>query len=296
MSASLPRRRWFRPAAAAVALLLMSGSALPGRTAEGGRTIRVMTFNLRGAADPPPRDWRTRLPLVERLLRRHEPDLLGVQEARWRQMRDLAAALPDYGWVGLGSQGGTRDQFLSVFYRRDRFELLDFDHFWLSSTPSVIGSSTWGNSYARMVTWAKLRDRRTGAVLYHLNTHLDNKSAYSRLRSAELILDRVRRLQRGIPVVLTGDFNSAAGASPAYTALTAPGAFRDTWTAASRHGPQYRTDAHWEPPVKDGERVDWILSRGAVRTDWAEIDPYPADGRYASDHDPVVAHLRIGAG
>lgn len=295
MRGSLLRRRWFWPAAAAVALLLMSGSALVGRTAEGDRTIRVMTFNLRGASDPPPRDWHTRLPLIERLLRRHDPDLLGVQEARWRQMRDLAAALPDYGWVGLGSQGGTRDQFLSIFYRRDRFEVLDFDHFWLSRTPNVIGSSTWGNSYARMVTWAELRDKHTGAVLYQLNTHLDNRSADSRVRSAGLILDRVRGLREGIPTVLTGDFNSAAEASPVYTILTTPGAFQDTWTAAAEHGPQYRTDAHWEPPVKDGERVDWILSRGAVRTDWAEIDPYPADGRYASDHLPVVAHLKIGA-
>jgi endonuclease/exonuclease/phosphatase family metal-dependent hydrolase len=288
------RRRWFWPLAAAAAAVLVSGFVLAAPRADDDGTVRVMTYNLRGVNDPPPRDWTTRLPLVEHLLRRHRPDLLGVQEARWYQVKDLARMLADYGWVGLGSQGGTRDQFLAVFYRRDRFEVLDFDHFWLSDTPSVIGSATWGNRYVRMVTWAKLRDRRTGAVLYQANTHLDNMSADSRVKSARLILDRVRAFDAGVPVVLTGDFNAAAGASPVYSILTAAGAFRDTWTTAKRRGPQYRTENHWLPPEKDGRRIDWILARGDVRTVWTEIDPYRDGDTYPSDHDPVIAHLTLG--
>ncbi|MEV4676228.1 endonuclease/exonuclease/phosphatase family protein [Actinomadura sp. NPDC049382] len=288
------RRRWFWPLVAAAAAVLVSGFVLGAPRADDDGTVRVMTYNLRGVNDPPPRDWKTRLPLVERVLRRHRPDLLGVQEARWYQVKDLTRVLKDYGWVGLGSQGGTRDQFLAVFYRRDRFEVLDFDHFWLSDTPSVIGSATWGNRYVRMVTWAKLRDRRTGAVLYQANTHLDNMSADSRVRSARLILDRVRAFDAGVPVVLTGDFNAAAGASPVYSILTGADAFRDTWTTAGRHGPQYRSENHWLPPERDGRRIDWILARGAVRTVWAEIDPYRDGDTYPSDHDPVIAHLKVG--
>lgn len=294
MPGRLLGRRWLWPVVAAGAVLLVSGFVLTKPHADDDGTVRVMTYNLRGVNDPPPRDWKTRLPLVEHLLDDHDPDLLGVQEARWYQVRDLARVLPEYGWIGLGSQGGTKDQFLAVFYRKERFEVLDFDHFWLSDTPSVIGSATWGNRYVRMVTWAKFRDRRTGTVLYQANTHLDNMSAESRVKSARLILDRVRTFQAGAPVVLTGDFNSTAGASPVYSLLTGAGAFRDTWTAAERHGPQYRTENHWEPPEPGGRRIDWILTRGAVRTVWAEIDPYRARGVYASDHDPVIAHLRVG--
>ena len=287
------RRRWFWPGVAAVVVLLASGFVLAEPKADDG-TVRVMTFNLRGVNDPPPRDWKTRLPLVEQLLHKHDPDLLGVQEARWYQVRDLMRALPDYGWVGLGTQGGTRDQFLSIFYRKQRFEVLDFDHFWLSDTPSLIGSATWGNRYVRMVTWAKFRDRRTGTVLYQANTHLDNMSADSRVKSARLILDRVREFQADVPVVLTGDFNSAAGTSPVYSLLTGADGFRDTWTTAARRGPLYRTENHWEPPHRNGKRIDWILTRGNVRTTWTEIDPYRARGVYPSDHDPVIAHLKVG--
>ncbi|WP_021598021.1 endonuclease/exonuclease/phosphatase family protein [Actinomadura welshii] len=287
------RRRWFWPVVAAAAIVLISGFVLAEPRADGDGTIRVMTYNLRGVNEPPPRDWKTRQPLVEHLLDEHDPDLLGVQEGRWRQIRDLARLLPDYGWIGLGSQGGTRDQFLSIFYRKQRFEVLDFDHFWLSDTPAVIGSATWGNRYVRMVTWAKFRDRRTGKVLYQANTHLDNLSAESRVKSARLILDRVRDFQAGAPVILTGDFNAAAGASPVYSILTGPDAFRDTWTAAERRGPLYGTENHYLPPRRDGERIDWILARGPVRTVWSEVDPYRAGAIYASDHHPVIARVKI---
>ncbi|MEU8804681.1 endonuclease/exonuclease/phosphatase family protein [Spirillospora sp. NPDC048819] len=293
MRGRLLRHQWFWVVAAAGALVLVSGFVLV-RPARGDGTVRVMTYNVRGVKDPPPRDWRTRLKMVGHLLGRHDPDLLGVQEARWHQVRDLARLLPDHRWVGLGSKGGTRDQFMAIFYREQQFEVLDFGHFWLSGTPDVIGSVSWGNRYVRMVTWAKFRDRRTGAVLYQANTHLDNKSADSRVRSAKLILDRVHGFEAGVPVVLTGDFNAAAGASPVYGILTGPGAFQDTWTTAQRRGPQYRTIGRWQPPKRGGKRIDWILARGQVQTTWTEIDPYRVGGLYASDHYPVIAHLKIG--
>jgi len=288
------RRRWLWSLVAGVATLGMSGAVVAWPVTEPDPTVRVMTYNVRGVADPPPRDWRTRLPLVKRLLRRHDPDLLGVQEAKWPQMRDLERALPGHRWIGMGLRGGTRDQFVAVFYRADRFELLDFDHFWLSDTPHVIGSATWGNRYVRMATWVKLRDRRTGTVLYQLNTHFDHESERAREKSAELVLKRVRGFQPGVPVLVTGDFNDTAGDSRAYSILTGADALQDTWVTARRRSTQYKTDARWKPPVPGGRRVDWILARGRVETLWSEIDPWHSGAVYPSDHFPVIAHVRFG--
>ncbi|MFI0356847.1 endonuclease/exonuclease/phosphatase family protein [Actinomadura sp. 9N407] len=262
----------------------------------GDTRVRVMTYNLRQDIDPPPRDWPSRLPLVERVVRRHAPDLLGVQEVLWEQVRGLDGALPGYDWIGMGRRGGTRDEFAAILYRADRFEVMDFDHFWLSATPAVIGSSTWGNTYPRMVTWARFRDRRDGTVFYHLNTHLDHHSGYARVKSAQLILDRVRGFQPGVPVLLTGDFNTAAGESETYRILTGTDAFTDTWRTAGRQGPVHNTFGGWRTPVPGGDRIDWILSRGAVTASWTGIDPYQRDGLYPSDHYPVIAHLTIGDG
>jgi endonuclease/exonuclease/phosphatase family metal-dependent hydrolase len=291
----ISRWGWGLGAALAAAVVSLSSVIMDsGSAAAGDARLQVMTYNVRLDADPPPRDWASRLPLMTRVLRRHAPDLVGVQEARWHQLRGLDAALPDHDWIGLGRKGGTRDEFSAILYRRDRFEVLDFDHFWLSDTPHVIGSATWGNTITRMVTWARFRDRRGGREFYHVNTHFDHQSENARIKSAELVLARVRGFTRGVPVVLTGDFNVPAGGSRPHAILTGPDAFVDTWTTARRRGPETNTFGGWRPPAPGGPRIDWILSRGAVRTSWTEIDHYHQDGRYPSDHYPVVAHLTLG--
>ncbi|GAA2444500.1 endonuclease/exonuclease/phosphatase family protein [Actinomadura vinacea] len=277
----------------ALAVLVTGMIAAPAAFA-GDAKVRVMSYNVRLNADAPPKDWPSRLPLMKNVLRKHQPDLLGVQEALWQQMRDLDGALPEHDWIGMGRQGGTRDEFSAIFYRKDRFEVLDFDHFWLSDTPNVIGSKTWGNNITRMVTWAKFRDRRTGTAFYHVNTHFDHQSENARVKSAELILQRVRGFEAGTPVVMTGDFNAAAEKTQPYSVLTGQDAFVDTWKTADKRGPAYNTFGGWKPPVPGGDRIDWILTRGDVRTGWTEIDPYQKDGLYPSDHYPVVAHVTIG--
>jgi len=274
------------------AVLVVTGLVTTAATARAGH-IRVMTYNIRFADNAPPHAWAQRLPQMVKRLKTQDPDLLGVQEAYWPQMRDLAAALPEYAWVGMGVRGGTAGEFTAIFYRRDRFDLLDFDHFWLSATPTTIGSKTWGNAYVRMVTWVKLRDRRSRAVFYQLNTHLDNGSGESRTRSAQLVLKQMKDFTPGVPVVMTGDFNAPAGTSRTFAILTGPGGFTDTWATATRRGSTIGTLGDWKPPVPDGPRIDWILARGRVRTLATQIDPYAHDGAYASDHYPVIADIVI---
>ena len=290
------RMSLFVPLAAVVSALTIALTMLTaaGPASASDSRVRVMTYNIRYASDTPPNAWPDRLPVMKRLLRDQHPDLLGVQEALWSQMRDIEGAFPEYDWVGMGRQGGTRDEFSAIFYRKDRFEVLDFDHFWLSDTPNVIGSATWGNQITRMVTWVKFRDRRTGTEFYHVNTHFDHQSENARVKSAELALQRVRGFEAGRPVILTGDFNTAAEKSQSYTILTGENAFTDTWKTAQRRGPAYNTFGGWKPPVPDGDRIDWILARGDVAALWTEIDPYERNGQFPSDHYPVVADLKIG--
>ena len=43
----------------------------------------------------------------------------------------------------------------------------------------------------------------------------------------------------------------------------------------------------------DGYRIDWILSRGNVRTLSTSIDTYRHNGQNPSDHFPVIADVVI---
>ncbi len=257
-------------------------------------TLRVMTFNLRFASEQPPHAWPDRRPVMKRVIERAAPDVIGTQEGIYGQLRDLAADLPDYEWIGLGREGGSRGEFTAVFFRRDKFEPLAFDHFWLSDTPDTIGSMTWGNRYRRMVTWVRLRERASGRVFEFWNTHLDHEIEAAREKAAALIAERIARVDAHVPLLLVGDFNCRAGASAPYTQLTQQAGLTDTWLAAAhRTNDGLNTFHGYAPPKHDGERIDWILARAPRAVDDAAILDYAENGRTPSDHFPITATVRF---
>lgn len=259
-------------------------------------SVTVMSLNLRYAGAVPPNAWFQRRPVMRALLEQTDPDLLGTQEGVWGQLRDLDADLPDHDWIGLGREGGSRGEFMAVFYRRERFVPLAFDHYWLSDTPRQIGSKTWGNSLPRMVTWVRFRDRRTDVEFTLVNTHFDHRSEESREHSAELLLARCGQLDADEPLLVTGDFNAAAGDSAPYRILVGEGGLSDTWTTAAQRGPAVGTFHGYREPAPGGRRIDWILSRGGVETLTTEIPTFEQGGQYPSDHFPVLARVRLSDG
>ncbi|MGW1373218.1 endonuclease/exonuclease/phosphatase family protein [Streptomyces sp. NPDC002446] len=258
--------------------------------ADGGRALRVMTFNLRYASDTRPNSWAERRPVMRSLLRHEAPQLLGTQEGLYGQLRDIAEDLgPQYDWVGTGRGGGSKDEFAAIFYDVRRLVPVEYDHFWLSDTPYLIASATWGNTVIRMATWVRFRDLRTGREFYALNTHLDHLNQYSRERSAGLITERLGGLDPALPRIVTGDFNVAAHKNPVYEAMLNGGTLVDSWDAADERSTQYATFHGYRPLVRDGDRIDWILTSPRVRTRRATINTYSAHGQFPSDHLPVQA-------
>ncbi len=276
--------------------LLVTLLALAGTSPRAGaEPLDVMTFNLR-YAHPAPNSWEQRRPVVSALLKREGPDLVGTQEGVHAQLTDLEADLPDYEWIGTGRDGGLKGEFMAIFYRSSRLDALEYDRFWLSDTPGIAGSRTWGNRFARMVTWVKLRDRQTQCEFYVVNTHFDHEVQVAREKSADLLLERVAAFDATVPALLLGDFNAAAAANPVYDRLTAPVAFVDSWRALGRAEPPFGTfhDFKRMEGAKGTARIDWILTRGAARTRSAEILTYAHAGQYPSDHFPVVARIELG--
>lgn len=267
----------------------MTTNSRPGDPAVGHGGLRVMSFNLRFASETGPHPWSERRPVMRRLLHRQAPHLLGTQEGLYGQLRDIAHDLgPRYAWLGMGRHGGSRDEFTAVFYDATRLVPEEYDHFWLSDTPSLIGSATWGNVIVRMATWARFADRRTGKRFHVLNTHLDHVHQYARERSADLITSRLGP-GPALPRIVTGDFNVPAHRNPVYTAMLTKGALVDTWDSAAERGPQYATFHGYRPLVPDGDRIDWILTSPSVRTWRAEINTFSENGNFPSDHLPVQA-------
>lgn len=289
---------------AAILILAVGGSGLlPLRAEAQGAApaaapgaLTVVSYNLRFASPTPPNAWPARRPLMVELIQKLAPDVMGTQEGIYSQLQDLAADLPAYQWIGVGRDGGSRGEFMAVFYRPARLEPVAFDHFWLSDTPESIGSKTWGPRLARMVTWVQFRDRQSGEQFVFVNTHLDHEVQAAREKGAQLIRDRVAAFKHQLPVLLVGDFNAAAGSNKAYSILTGDQFFTDTWvTAPKRVNEGIGTMNHFKALQKNGARIDWILSRGNVAAERIEIATFSREGQFPSDHCPVVATLRLGA-
>lgn len=275
------------------------GPGGPGGPGGAGRTIRVVSSNVRySAAKDGVNAWSARRELLIGVIRKLRPDLWGVQEALVDQQGDFVRAFPEYGVVGVGREDGKeKGEFASVFYLRDRFELISSGTFWLSERPEEVGSVGWDAALTRICTWVKLRDKAARRVVVYANTHFDHQGEQARVKSAELLRKKLAELAEGsAAVILTGDFNSSPGAG-AYGALVGDAgglvdSYREVHPAAEA-GKAGEGSFHAFKGGKDGERIDWVLHSPAMRALDAGIDRTAGEhGVWPSDHYPVWAELQ----
>lgn len=256
--------------------------------------LHVMSFNIRydrPATRPDEVDyWPDRIAPLQDLLRREVPAVLGVQEALHHQLQVIQAALPpSYRMIGAGRDGGSRGEYAAIFYDAERLRLIEWDQFWLSDSPKLIGSSTWGNGVTRIVTWGRFHDSGSDREILLVNTHFDHESEHARMRSVAAVLDLVRFFRPGLPTIVMGDFNSDAGSS-AYRSFLDSDVLVDTWTRADeRLTPAYGTFPRYGRPVDGGARIDWILTTPDVLVRQVAVNTSTLDGRYPSDHAAVQA-------
>ena len=273
-----------------LALLLVAGCATSRATT--GPSIRVMSYNIRlNLASDGPNAWPHRREAVAALVRFHQADLLGIQEALPDQLADLDARLPEYARFGVGRTAERGGEHSAIYYRRDRFEVLQHDTFWLSETPAVAGSKGWDGAYERIATWGHLRDRSTGARFYHFNTHLDHVGKVARREGARLIAARIGALSGDAPVLVTGDFNDLPS-SPSYLTMTS--LLRDAFTVSRtpHHGPASTWNAF--RAIEPGRRIDFIFVRGFDVLRHGILSETIDGARFPSDHLPVLAEVRVG--
>ena len=184
-------------------------------TACGSATsLSVMTFNMRyDNPEDGQNNWRFRRERIAGVIKAQEVDVLGTQELLSNQFDDLSGLLTGYQGVGVGRLDGAESgEYCAVFFRKDRFTLLDSGTFWLSETPEVVGSLGWDGACERIATWVVLRDR-DGRELFFIDTHLDHVGQVARDEGVSLLMKRIETLSGGRPVILTGDFNSEPGSS-----------------------------------------------------------------------------------
>lgn len=174
-------------------------------------TLKVMSFNVQ-TENGTQVDFDLRAEMLRDLMDQLQPDSIGMQEVTtgWIYRMDTFAFNASYAGVGEGRTTG--GEASSIYYRKDKFDLVNSGTFWLSETPDVKGSYLEASLYPRICTWAHLRDKVTGYEYIHVNTHLDHLGGSDgrSLRTAQtrVILEYLKSLP-DVPMVMTGDFNQA---------------------------------------------------------------------------------------
>jgi endonuclease/exonuclease/phosphatase family metal-dependent hydrolase len=261
--------------------------------------LRVMTFNVRVRTFIDLFDnWTSRRDLLAQTVRQSDPDILGTQECLAEQSDYLRQELADYDFVGVGrDDGDRRGEMCALFFRRDRFEKIDAGHFWLSQSPDVPGSRSWGSAYTRMATWVKLRQRGGGPTVCIVNTHFDVFSARARLESARLVRSKIQSLAAGLPCIVMGDFNDSPG-SEAYRELLVNGigpAMADAFRASNPISSAHEGTRHDFSGRTTGPRIDWIVVSREFQSVESSIVHASRNGKYPSDHFPVTAVLKLAS-
>ncbi|NNG50497.1 endonuclease/exonuclease/phosphatase family protein [Sphingomonas sanguinis] len=274
-------RRTIRGLAVLATGLLVATGAL-------AEPLKVMTFNVRYASDEGAQRWAVRRPVMVELIRRAAPDVIGTQELLQRQGDDIVASLPGYRWFGRDRRGGHADEHMGIFYRTDRLTLIDQGDFWLSDTPEVVGSQSWGTDLPRLASWAvfETREAKPHRFLF-VDTHLPHRDqdGEARDKAARLILSRLPDLAKGLPLVLAGDMNARPDTA-AYR--TFAGALTDAWGSAKRReGPVLTFHDFTGTPDR---RIDYLFLRG-FKADTVTTDTYHQGKVYPSDHFPIEATL-----
>ena len=255
-------------------------------------TFTVMTQNIRCASDPNGNSVAERLPRFLQLMEKYSPDLLGTQETTHEWNMLLAEELgEEYGMIGLSrggyeigdGTGGKWDEWNTIFYKKDRFTVIDSGTFWLSETPDV-PSRVETSSLNRIATWAILEDKRTGEKLMYVNTHFEHTSEEARTDEAYILQEYLAQKVEDYPVYLTGDFNTYTD-SLAYIVMT--DLLYDAKANAAEDGSGVDYTYHGYGKVED--YIDFIFYYDTERAPvYASILSETYDG-YVSDHFGVYA-------
>ena len=116
------------------------GGGNGGTQLEWLEPIRVASYNIQyDNRNEEAGRWENRKEIVCRLLEAEDFDIFGAQEPYKFQIEDMAAALPGYTWIGTsvtGEDNVERRHFNPIFYKTDKFEVLESGSFWYSETPT----------------------------------------------------------------------------------------------------------------------------------------------------------------
>jgi len=253
------------------------------------QTFKVATYNLRyDNRGDSGNLWVNRAPVQANLIRFHDFDVVGIQEGLINQLEDLSKALPQYTRYGIGRDDGKASgEHSAIYFKKDKFKLLNSGDFWLSQTPDKPGKGWDATCCNRICSWVQLQDIASKKKFYFFNVHFDHQGVIARIESAKLMIEKIKAIAGNNPVVFTGDLNGGRN-SDCYKYIANAGIIKDSHELAAF---PYENNASFNSfrTPRGMEVIDHIFVTKQFKVKkWGILtDTY--FGKYPSDHFPVMA-------
>lgn len=260
--------------------------------------LNVMTFNIRlNTASDSINAWPNRKEVAASMIKFYDVDVLGTQEVLQDQLDDLCARLPEYAFSGVGREDGKqKGEYSAVFYKKDRFALLNNGNFWLSEDPTAVGKKGWDAACERIVSWVHLQDKSSGKDFFFFNTHFDHIGVEARKNSSALILVKVAEIAGNKPTIVTGDFNSTPD-SGVYTDITklddANHLTDSKQLAVVKHGTKSSFHNFGRIAPADRTLIDYVFVKNIDKVNRYGIIAEKVDDVFITDHNPVLVSLEL---
>jgi endonuclease/exonuclease/phosphatase family metal-dependent hydrolase len=235
--------------------------------------------------------WIYRRELLANTLLKHRPDIIATQEGRQNQLKDFEDLLTDCEIIDHHRSWIKERMYPSFYMRKRSCEIIKSDDLWLSETPEVAGSLSFGSSFPRLMTWMKVQPTNTELNFFIVNTHLDHVKPETRIEQTKVLVQEIsRRKGPESRLIIMGDFNEGPSGKVREIISKAFPELIDAWKLFHSHE---ETSHHaFSGECQNGSRIDWILVDQSLEVVSCFLEKSLEDGRYPSDHFPVICRVR----
>lgn len=264
--------------------------------------IKVMTHNVRLSGfgiddfDDGINAWDNRKEAMVRFLNNEKLDIFGNQETLPDQIDYLKANLPDYEVVGVGRDDGKlKGEQCNIFYKKDRFNLLDSGTFWLSTTPEIVASVGWDADITRVASYVRLEDKISKKKILVFNTHFDHIGVVARQESVKLLAKKSLEIsgeKNSDAVIIMGDLNFERSDKVAYDVISNLYSDAKIVSKTKPIGENYTYNG-WGLDPSSLKEIDYIFVNNKVKVNSYEQRLLKEGEQYISDHNAVISELTL---
>jgi endonuclease/exonuclease/phosphatase family metal-dependent hydrolase len=254
--------------------------------------IKVISTNIRfeNPADNT-NNWPFRKDFWAKIIMSKTPDIISTQEGRKPQLMDAEKSLENYSHT-YKNRSWIEERMYPCIFVSEAWKVIDSGDRWLSETPDVPASSSFGSMFPRLMTYAHIKNKKSDIEIMVVNCHLDHMNSSTRDSQSKVLLNQIKKLNPTmVPTILTGDFNESPFESVRKNINDSKIVPIDPWF--DLHLEEEGTHHKFTGDNHETKRIDWILSSEELSPLKAKILKHNDLGKYPSDHFPIFAHFKF---